>query len=799
MEAETSTVKAWTQIKRGVRAAGRQLTRYRREILAGAGAFLIVSALGATFELYSDYLHYAAQVDTQITHQYLQRTPGIYAAPRHLSVGQRLSPEELKDRLLRADYQEGGEASRFASGSFVAQADAVEAQTNEAARNDALPERTRIRFSTKAKGDGEIIAIEDLTKGGKLQSVLLPAELITADLNAKTQTRSFADFSQFPSVLVKALTSVEDRNFFAHPGLDLKGICRAMIRNEWNQRIREGGSTITQQLIKTLFLSSERTWRRKYAEAMMALAIERRLSKEQIFTLYANRIYLGSSGVTMVYGFKQAAEVYFGKEMSELSLGEAALLAGLAQAPSRYSPYSHPEAAVARRNVALRAMAEAGSISEAEAAAAQAEPLTLAPPPKPDKSIAPHFLDYVSRELAKGQVNDEEMSHLQIETTIDPDLQQAANQTVQEHLARLDKLFAKRNPDARPEAGLIALDPHTGEILAMVGGRDYTASQLNRVTDARRQPGSLFKPIVYAAALRRGLSPTTTFDDSPQKFDFGYKAVYTPQNYGHAYSNQPVMLRDGIVRSLNVVAVQAALQVGLSNVADMAERVGLPRPQAYPSMALGAFEATPFEIAGAYTTFANEGLRVTPVGIKAIKNADEVVYEAAAAKAGALSPTESYLITDTLADVVNHGTASRIRQAGYRGPAAGKTGSSRDAWFAGYTPTLLVVIWVGFDDYRDLGLTGGEAAAPIWADFVKRALALRPDLQAAKFKAPSGLEAVEIDPENGMLANEFCPARRRILLPSYLTPPSCEKHHAAAEGDEELTFEMRPISDQEDR
>jgi penicillin-binding protein 1B len=774
----------------------------RRNILSGTCALLTLCVAVMTFKLYEAYTRYAAYLDSQLANQSLQRPAGVYAAPRHISVGQLISIDELKERLLRAGYQESyreaEELNKFTSGSFFTQADTIELWTNEHSRTDDLPELARIGFRTKAAGEGQVTVIEDAATGRKLRAIRLPAELITADLNTKIQSRRFADFNQFPSVLVKALTAIEDRNFFTHSGLDLRGICRAFVKNQLQGKTHEGGSTITQQLIKTQFLTPERTWERKFAEAMMALAIERRLSKEQIFTLYANRVYLGQSGMTTVYGFNQAARVFFGKEMSELSLGEAALLAGLAQAPNRYSPYRRPEAAKARRDIVLQAMVDAGGASAAEAAAAAAEQLALSPPAKPHESIAPHFIDYIGRELAKAQIDGEENPHLQIETSLDPDLQQAANLVVRDRLAKLDKLFAGRAPDGRLQAALIAIDPHTGEILALVGGRDYTTSQLNRVTDARRQPGSVFKPVVYAAALKNGILPTATFTDAPREFNFGYKAVYRPQNYGRSYSNQSVLLRDGIVRSLNVVAVEAALQVGLGNVAAMAELLGLPRPQLYPSMALGAFEATPLEIAQAYTAFANGGLRVTPFGIKAVKSGATVIREMTPENAVALSDAQAFIITDTLADVVDYGTATPIRRMGYRGPAAGKTGSSRDAWFVGYTPKLLVVVWVGFDDHRDIGLTGGEAATPIWTDFINRALVLRPDLNAAKFTQPAGLETMEIDPDNGLVANEFCPRRRRVTLPGYLAPAKCFEHQAETAPDSTLTPDTQPVIDKEE-
>jgi penicillin-binding protein 1B len=301
---------------------------------------------------------------------------------------------------------------------------------------------------------------------------------------------------------------------------------------------------------------------------------------------------------------------------------------------------------------------------------------------------------------------------------------------VNNYLAKLDRVFsrrAKRAKGGRPEAALIAINPHTGEILAMVGGRDYASSQLNRVTDARRQPGSVFKPIVYATALANGVSPETYFYDAPQEIHFGNE-IYRPENYGGSFSNQMVTLREGIVRSLNVVAVDAALLVGLSKVADVAEKMGLPRPGPYPSMALGAVDATPFEIARAYSTFANGGVSVAPFGVKSITR-DDRTEEITPTKTGVLNPSVAAVVTETLAEVVDRGTATTVRRLGYLGPAAGKTGSSHDAWFAGYTPNLLAVVWVGFDDYHNLGMVGGEAAAPIWTDFVKRATAVRPDLK----------------------------------------------------------------------
>ncbi len=709
-----------------------------RRILTAIAAVLVPLAAIGAFKLHEAYAHYAAIVDERLDQRILRRRAGVYAAPRRVSVGQQISRDELRERLLRAGFREGRRgdpADQFSSGVFVFEGDTAQLWTNEFARNASMPETLNIKFSQI--GGGRIVKIEDASTGQDIKSVALPPESLTADSGATTLPRGLgiqARFEDFPPSLVNALLAIEDRNFFSHRGVDVKAVIRALWENWRHGEIREGGSTITQQLVKTNFLTPERTYQRKFAEAMMAMAVERRLSKEEIFAIYANRVYLGQSGMTAVYGFKQAARVYFGKELHELSLAESALIAGLAQAPNRYSPYQRLDAAVARRNTVLDAMAETHLISDEEAEAAKSERLAVIPPGKFDESAAQHFVDYLKRELDGRNIREREQPNLEIRTTLDLDLQQAANIAMKNYLAILDRVFsrrAKRSGGGRPEAALIAIDPHTGEILAMVGGRDYASSQLNRVTDARRQPGSVFKPIVYAAALANGVAPESIFNDAPQEIVFG-NHIYRPQNYGGRFSNQQVTLREGIVRSLNVVAVDAALQVGLPKVADIAEKMGLPRPEAYPSMALGAFEATPFEIAQAYSTFANGGVSVTPFGIKSVARGD-VTEEIAAAKTSVLRPSVAYIVTETLAEAVDRGTATRVRGMGYRGPAAGKTGTSRDAWFAGYTPKLLVVVWVGFDDYHNLGMVGGDAATPIWTDFVKRALALRPDLRAEKF------------------------------------------------------------------
>jgi len=372
-----------------------------RHSLSVIAAILIpLTAIGA-FKLHKNYAHYAAIVDTQIDQRLLQRHGGVYAAPRRMSVEQRVSRDELRERLLRAGYQQEGSGTsddQFSSGVFFFEGDEVKLRTNEFARVGGLPETVNIKFD--GRRDERIVKIEDAATGQDLRSVALPPELLTEDGATGMHPRSQARFDEFPPSLVNALIAIEDRNFFLHSGVDVKAVFRAMWENWRHGKIREGGSTITQQLIKANFLTPERTYQRKFAEAMMAMALERRMSKEKIFVLYANRVYLGQSGFTAVYGFKQAARVFFGKELHELSLAESALIAGLAQSPNRYSPYLRPDAAVARRNTVLDAMVETGGISADEAEAAKSEPLAPRPPVSAEETAAQHFVDYVKRELA---------------------------------------------------------------------------------------------------------------------------------------------------------------------------------------------------------------------------------------------------------------------------------------------------------------------------------------------------------------------------------------------------------------
>jgi penicillin-binding protein 1B len=742
--------------KRVFRRALHRVRRASRRISVRIIAVLVFTSLavGAT-SLLKSYQYYSSLIDTRLASGYLTSRPGLYAAPRTIRVGQGYSIDDLISVLRRAGYVES-EASQVWSGSFDKQAGVIEIRPRQTTTTDQ-PKIIRVSFEGKRITG---LAGDDLT----LEEFTLEPETLTNDLSAKTGKRNTLSYSEIPPVLVQTVLAVEDHRFFDHPGLDPVGIIRALWSNVRGDRIGQGGSTITQQLVKNTYLSPERSLRRKYAEAMLAFALERRLSKEDIFALYCNEVYLGQRGSVAVRGVEQAALVYFGKELKQLTLSESAAIAGMIQGPARYSPERHPEAAQARKNLVLAAMTSEGWITNEQFHEAAREPIKVVALPDTYRSVAPYFIDYVNR-ITDGQA-DVSGATQQVHTTIDLDLQQLAEEALSRQLDRLDKINPNR--EVKPQGALVALDPRTGNVLAMVGGRDYGASQLNRVTDARRQPGSTFKPFVYAAALEDGFSPVRMFEDAPRDFTYDRNKIYHPANFGGAYSGREVTMRTGLVQSLNVVTVDVAMQTGLARIANLAARFGLPKPRRYPSLALGTTEVTPLQLAGAYAAFVNGGRRVVPRVIAT----DDSSFDASnyQDEKQLISPATAYMITNMLSAVVDEGTGRAARGAVKGAAIAGKTGTSRDAWFAGYTPNLVCVVWIGFDDNRQLGRTGGSAALPVWTDFVQAAVALKPELGGRTFECPEGIKFVEIDADSGLISTLTCPHRQLIAVTDRLAP-----------------------------
>ncbi|MGI8732163.1 MAG: transglycosylase domain-containing protein [Pyrinomonadaceae bacterium] len=751
--------------------------RLRRRILSP----LVLIPLAAVFVVVAGILIYywtifSGRIDNLLRGEVFTRSAGIYAAPKQLRTGETISQENLIAHLKRAGYVEKGAQAETARGRYSINGSGVDVEPSQDSTVDGVPQFQRIRAQF-AKNAKTISSLSDLDSNTRLERTWLEPELISSVTGRERSKRKVIGFNDLPSHLVKAIVVTEDRSFFEHYGVNIRGILRALARRYDNSDpnspiARQGGSSITQQLVKNLLLSPERTLRRKVAEAYMSIILETRLPKEEIFKLYCNQVYLGQQSGFSINGFGEAADAYFGKDVTNLTLPEAALLAGLIRSPNRYNPYHDLDTATARRNQVLDSMAETGEITRDEADRAKAEPLKVAPVKgRIDASDAPYFSDYVQSQLGDIIAGPGSAEHLRIYTTIDMDLQRAAYNALSKQLVALDKVQAKRFPAGTLQAALVAMNSKTGEIVAMVGGRDYSKSQLNRATTALRQPGSVFKPFVYATALNtaydpvpRVITPATIYMDEPKTFTYDSQE-YSPGNFGESYRHGPVTLRDALVNSLNVITVDVAMEITIGRVMALAAKAGLPKPpRSYPAMALGTSEATPLQVASAYTAFANLGTRATAIPINRITTGNGVTIAAPTSqKNEVMRPDVAYVMTSFMKDVINRGTAAKVRARGLKANVAGKTGTSRDGWFAGYTPNLVCVVWVGFDDGSQLGLTGANSALPIWTDFMQVALTEHPEWQG-DWSMPEGIEQVAINPRTGEVAAEDDPERRIELF-----------------------------------
>jgi penicillin-binding protein 1B len=757
------------------------------------GAIIFVAFLATASVLtYNSYRSFAHVIDQQIAGGYLRSHAGLYAAPRIIEKGARLKKEQLAIALQRAGYARD-RVSNIWNGSFQVSENQIRISPRQGTE---AYQWVDVNFDNRG-----YIASLSTNDHTELLSYALEPELLTTDAALKTGQQETLTYESIPPILVQAILAIEDRRFFEHNGVDIRGIARAFVRwsTSGSVKFTQGGSTITQQLVKNTYLTPAKTLQRKYNELMIAVALEQRLSKQDIFALYCNEVYLGQRNGVGVRGVAQAARVFFGKELKDISLAEAATIAGMIQSPARYAPDRHPEAARSRRDTVIAAMVRDGMVNVETAVLERAAPVNVAAFEGSRNELAPYYVDAVNRAMddVQGELEPEAEQSIRVQTTIDPDLQTAAENALRHQLELLDKSHKGK---AQPQGAIVALDPRTGQVLAMVGGRSYEDSQLNRATDAKRQPGSVFKPFVYAAAFEAGISPLSTYRDAPQTFQYDH-ATYSPANYGRAYSMHDIMLREGLVRSLNVVTVDVAMRTGLSSVAATAARFGLPRPDAYPSMALGTFEATPLQIAVAYSAFANGGIMFEPTVLARVvdNNTEEMIEDGRARGRQVIKPATAYMITDILSDVTRRGTARRANGIFKDVAIAGKTGTSRDGWFVGYTPNLVCAVWIGFDDNKQLGLTGADAALPAWIDFMKEALAVRPSLGGASFQKPIGITSVKVDPETGELAGPTCPSAQTVSVAAQFAPRvECFKHRPelesldAAEIDEGLenSFEM---------
>lgn len=711
----------------------------------------------------------------------------VYADWREWKIGDRLAEDDLRDALDRARYRRVWKKPA-APGDYRVRGETYEIRLRAFTFPETV-ERGGEVSATLVNG-----ALTTLTEGfdephprGILR---VEPELLAEFSDTERERRSFVPLNEIPRHVVQAVVASEDRRFFRHWGIDLLGLGRATVRNVRAGGVVEGGSTLSQQLAKNLFLSRERNIFRKFHEALLAVMLELRYSKEEILEFYLNQIYLGQRGSWSLCGVEEAALFYFNKHARELTVPEGALLAGIIPAPNRLSPYRDPEAAIERRNEVLTNMVECGWLGKDEANKFRRQPMRFAPNPPPTTK-APYFIDYVrealSRDIAEADLNARGFA---IFTTLDSRMQAAAERLVRDGAREADWRSPLGGSERNPaQASLFAMEPSTGYVRAMVGGRNYAESSYNRAVDSRRQPGSAFKPFVYLAALdtpfqgrRPPLTAATLLEDLPDTFvtDIG---PWAPRNFEDVYEGRVTAAR-ALARSLNVATVHLELEVGIPKVIQMAKTLGVEsRLRNVPSLALGACEVSVLEMTRAYAALANGGTMAKPISVRAVLDrGGNVRWSPKREQKRVIRPETAYMGTVLLQGPVIYGTAAGIRsQFGFVRPAAGKTGTTsdeNDAWFIGYTPQLACGVWVGCDKGRRLGLTGTQAAVPIWARFMEVAHRGKP---VADFEAPPGVVEVWIDAETGYRAGAECPrVMRAAFVPKTEPRQVCGVFHPPA-------------------
>ncbi|MDP1571825.1 MAG: PBP1A family penicillin-binding protein [Vicinamibacterales bacterium] len=735
-------------------------------LLAGAGLFAYY------------YPRFAAVIDERLHGERDRVIPRVFARPLTLHTGQFLSNADLIQRLNDLGYAERPRVQR--AGEFTVESSGVVLMPRGGDHPGTL---VRVRFEAPAVAARAVSSttpppaperLTHLDAGGAPQAALtLEAPMLTALVGTSREKRRRVALDVMPAHLKEAVLAIEDRRFYGHPGIDPIRIAGALVTNmRGDLPYLVGASTITQQLTRNFFLTEEmaleqqtreRSLRRKLLEQFMAVILETRATKDQILELYLNEVYLGHRGSFALHGVAEASRMFYGKDLTNLSLAEAALLAGVIQSPGNHSPFTDNDRARERRNVVLRAMADAGYLSDEAATRAMSEPVTVVA--RALDFEAPYFIDYLGQALQDQYPGlTTRPGTLDVHTTLDLNLQRYAQAAVRDGLARVDAVLQRRRPGVRAQAALVAVDPRTGEVLALEGGRSYNQSQFNRAIHGRRQPGSVFKPFVYLAAFERAaaegradLTPATMVWDEPTTWTFDDQE-WSPRNYENSYDGH-ITLRRALALSKNIAAIKVAEQAGFDQIVALWKRIGVGRtaPEPYPSIALGVFEWTPFEVAEAYTLFPNGGATRALTGIARVLSGTETLVPDPGHPRVVARPETTFLVTQMMRSVLNEGSAISARVQGFTADAAGKTGTTndvRDAWFVGFTPELLTVVWVGFDDNQPLGLSGSQAALPIWTDFMRRALEGRPGVP---FEPPPGVSVVEIDRDTGLLALPTCP------------------------------------------
>jgi penicillin-binding protein 1B len=700
----------------------------------------------------------------------------LYTAPFQLKPGLSMKTSRLPERLQRLGY-------RAVDDAVASPGDYRLTRETLTIFLHAQPE-VFMKANVVALGlqDGLVTQVLSEPDQTPIFPVFLEPELISGLRGASRQVREWIPLAQIPNRLVDTIVAVEDRRFYSHVGIDPLAVGRAVWRNLTKGGVVQGGSTITQQLAKNLFYSPQRTIVRKVKEALAAMVLESKYQKREILESYLNEIYLGQAGFVSIYGVGEAAHRYFGKGLDELTIAEIAMIAGLIKGPNTFAPTKHRELAQQRRDVVLRLLRDQGKITEEEWKSAVNEPVRVAPP---DDVLAeaPYFVDAVLRQ-AEEALGTPLPEGMRLDTTLDSFLQQSATEGLEQGLARLERAYPALKGAEHPLQGaVVVLDPTTGAIQALVGGRDYRISQFNRAVQAHRQAGSLFKPFVYLAAFeasRSGAQPSMTpaslLADEPVAFE-SENGTWSPQNYDKQFRGN-VTLRSALEQSLNVPAVRVAKAVGTQPIIDLIRHLGVTTAMTSDlSLALGSPAVSLLDMVTAYGTMANGGIWVRPTSLRGASDREGItVWTATPERRQAVSPQAAYLVTSLLEGVVRRGTATKAKVLGLTGAIAGKTGTTdgyRDAWFVAYTSDLVIGVWVGYDDERAIRLTGSQAALPIWMDIARRML---PE-HAAPFSPPAGIVARAIDPKSGQLATSQCPERvEEVFIEGTEPTVYCEVH-----------------------
>jgi penicillin-binding protein 1B len=776
------------------------LLPYRRHITIALAAVAVI-AVGTMTYL---YVSYGRIIEARLHGERDRAIPRVYARPLTLQSGQHLSQTELVARLNDVGYAQRARVERVGEFAIDRHHIVILSRGGDQAGKVvtvSFPEppvpKNRAGAASGRGGGRPLQRITRIEVANKsIERVMLDAPLLTAMMTGSREKRRRVALETIPPRMKEAVLAIEDRRFYYHPGIDPIRIAGAMFTNVFGDRAYlVGGSTITQQLARNFFLTEQlaveaetrqRSYRRKLLEQFMAVILEIKATKDEILELYLNDVYLGHRGSFALHGVAEASKIYFGKDVRNLTLSEAALIAGIIQSPFNHSPFNNADRARDRRNVVLRAMVDTGYITDDAATRAQKEPIAVVA--RAVDNEAPYFVDYIGDALDTAFPGiASRPGALDIYTTLDLNLQRHAQDAVRDGIAGVDKILArrKRGPRRVAQAALVAIDPRTGDILAFIGGRSYNQSQFNRAISARRQIGSTFKPFVYLAAFEKAaedgrgdITPATLIYDEPTTWTFGNQE-WSPRNYDGEYDGA-ITLRRALAMSRNIAAVKVAEQTGYERVVSMWKKAGIgatDQVQPYPSVALGTLELTPLEVAEAYTVFTGQG-RIRPLrSLLYVSSGEETVRPKAEPGHIVARPSAAYLVTHMMRSVLNEGTGASARANGFTLDAAGKSGTTndlRDAWFVGFTPELLTVVWVGLDDNQPLGLSGSQAALPIWTAFMKNALAGR---QSSDFDVPDGVTFVEIDRDTGKPATPMCP---RVTNEAFLagTEPLgiCELH-----------------------